>query len=231
MPAVKPSLEELLACYCPSKQVMYCRDKERALFGNAPTIRNLEAQFGFSTAVSWLEVQLNDLSEFAGCREKINPERCRELAGMMASDYPHYRLTEFMLFFQRFKRCHYGKFYGAVDPMTINGALLEFDRDRRRAIDRRREEDRKRKQKAEDDLWDQLRARYRARVPDAFTDKAPLDFNQYNILEFDSLSDGQMQWVVERIAAGQMKLPTDLEELVFYDKENLKEYIQTNVPE
>lgn len=48
-----------------------------------------------------------------------------------------------MLFFFRFKQGHYGKFYGAVDPLVITTSMLDFMRERSAIIDRIEDEKRK----------------------------------------------------------------------------------------
>ena len=51
-----------------------------------------------------------------------------------------------MYFFRKFKAGEYGKFYGAVDPLTITCALKEFCDDRRTILSRlEKEEDDRRK--------------------------------------------------------------------------------------
>lgn len=74
--------------------------------------------------------QLEDLADFAGCREKLTPQRCDEIAQLIMARYGYLKVSELMLFFLRFKLAEYGEFYGAVDPMRILGALRKFDRER-----------------------------------------------------------------------------------------------------
>lgn len=41
-----------------------------------------------------------------------------------------------MLFIARFKSGKYGRFYGAIDPMKITSAMLDYIRERRIDIER-----------------------------------------------------------------------------------------------
>lgn len=45
---------------------------------------------------------------------------------MIAAMFGTLKISEIMLFFFLFKGGRYGKFYGAVDPITITCALQEF---------------------------------------------------------------------------------------------------------
>ncbi len=205
---------KLLAEFTPDTQVIYCRDVDKCHFGKAPTIRLVEKAYGRKTAMSWMEIQLYNLSEFAGCKEKLSPTQIAETAAMILDGYPCYKLTEFMLFFQRFKRCEYGKFYGAVDPMVILQALSTFSEERVLAITKRQQAEQKEKQKKQDAELDEIRERYRRRVPDAFTDKAPIDFLQYRLMGFDCMDDERLAKELETIVSGEKKLPTDVMEMI-----------------
>ena len=170
---------EVLAVFNPSMQIQFCRDEERARFGAAPTVGLLRRTFGRNTAESWLEIQLEDLSEFAGVHNKLSAKQRTELAAIMADDYGHYRLTEFMLFFQQIKRGTFGKFYGAVDPIVILEALAAFDVQRSGAWQAFRDAERRRATAAAIDEAEALRARYMLRVAEA--DRCHLSLLQYRI--------------------------------------------------
>lgn len=168
--------------------------------------------YGHRVAVSWLEIQLRDLSEFAGCKDKLTAAQINETAEMIADEYSHYRLTEFMLFFQRFKRCEYGKFYGRVDPMVLLQALRTFaeqraavHRDRYRQLSRNAEEE---KRRLEDAAYDAMRQRYRQRVPEAFTPAAPIEFLQYQLLGYDQLPDEAFAQELQAITSGRKPIPS-----------------------
>lgn len=197
----------MLSKFNPSLQVQYCRDPERAFFGKAPTLELIRSAYGRNTAESWLEIQLNDLSEFAGCKEKLRKEQISELAAMILEDYAPYKLTEFMLFFQRFKRCEYGKFYGAVDPMVILQALATFEADRREVIYKKRKEETRIREEACNQEHEALKKRYKQRVPDAFTDNAPVSFPQYRLMGYDYMDDATLAAELQAIKDGTKKIP------------------------
>lgn len=71
-----------------------------------------------------------------------------EIARIIISGYGDFKLTEFMVFFQRFKQGLYGTFYGVFDPMVITRSLREFRADREKLLrfyeDKKRQEDKER---------------------------------------------------------------------------------------
>lgn len=204
------SPNNLLTVYNPSMQVKYCRDVDRVFFGKAPKLRTLAEAYGQHTAESWLTIQLNDLSEFAGCKGKLSKRQYEELAKMILETYPHYNLAEFMLFCHRFKLCRYGRFYGVVDPMVILQSLDKFNEEREQAhYEHQRTENRKQQQES-DRQFNAEKQQYINRVPDAFTAKAPIDFNQYRLMGFATMSDEQLQKEIADIRAGRKVLPTDV---------------------
>lgn len=196
-----------LVQFSPDKQVTYCRDESRCYFGTAPSIKLIQEAYGQNTAESWMEIQLRNLSEFAGCKDKLTLEQITELAAMMIEDYPHYKLTEFMLFFQRFKRCEYGKFYGAVDPMVILQALAIFNEERERRIEQRNQTKREEEKKVQDKEDQELRQRYTNRVPDAWTDNAPINFLQYRLMGYDEMTDEQLTAELADLQSGKKTIP------------------------
>lgn len=202
-----------MAKFNPGLQTQYCRDLDRAFFGKAPTLELVCHAYGRNTAESWLEIQLNDLSEFAGCKEKLSKAQICELAAMIFESYPCYRLTEFMLFFQRFKRCEYGKFYGVVDPMVIMQALSTFENDRRKIIWEKRAEEKRAEQETIDREFDAVKERYKQRVPDAFTERAAITFVQYRLMGFDYMDDDALRQELQAIRSGEKKIPDDVNDI------------------
>ena len=203
-----------MAKFNPSLQAKYCRDVDRAFFGKAPTLRVFEAAYGRIKAELWLEIQLNDLSEFSGCREKLGPTRTPDLAAMIFEGYPHFKLTEFMMFFQRFKRCEYGRFYGAVDPMVILQALSTFAEDRRKLIERKRMEEERERVKAIDREYKLIRKRYGERIPGAYTPEAPSSLLQYRLMGYDCMDDEALHREIDAIRSGKKKLSEDVRQML-----------------
>lgn len=207
----------LLREFNPGLQASYCRDLRKVFTGTAPKLGHLEQAYGRKTPAAWLAIQLADLAEWAGCRQKLRPEQLDELATMMLRDCGHWNMAEVMLFCQRFKRGQYGKFYGAVDPMVVMQAVHEFANERNIAVEqyrRQAETQAKAEQERAYELEVQrLRQRYAARVPGAGTDAAPIDFVQYRFLELDSLADDDLADLINRIRQGRESLPTDILEM------------------
>lgn len=71
-----------------------------------------------------------------------------ELARIIINGYGDFKLTEFMVFFQNFKKGQYGAFYGRFDPMVITRALRQFKADREKLLrfyeDKKRQRERQR---------------------------------------------------------------------------------------
>ena len=205
---------KLMTLFNPHRQVQYCRERERCFFGSAPTVGLVKEAYGPDIAESWVQIQLTDLSEFTGCREKLSKEQSAELAAIISDEYGHYKLTELMLFFQRFKRCAYGRFYGTVDPMVIMQALRAFAAEREAEIARHVADEQRALQAAEDAAYRALRERYARRVPDAFTDSAPLNFLQYRLMGYDSMTDDALAAAIAAIKKGTKKLPRALTDIL-----------------
>lgn len=204
----------VMGLFAPDRQAAYCRDVARVHTGAAPRLGALREAYGRNVAGAWLEIQLNDLSEFAGCREKLSERQVTELAGLILEGYPHYNMAEVMLFCQRFKQCRYGRFYGAVDPMVIMQALADFDRERRDwwAGEHARREQQERLER--DREYAEVAERYGARVPRAYRDDAPLDLRQYRLLGYDLMSDEELAAEVAEIEAGRKKVPKEIGEIL-----------------
>ena len=132
------SREQFLQTFHFSQQERHTKPEavERCYFGKAPTLCEANLTYGEGTAEFWLVLQLTDLSEFCGCREKMNDYQLRQTALLILSTYHYLKVTELELFFRRFKLGLYGQFYGAVDPMVITRSLRQFMRERSDAIDK-----------------------------------------------------------------------------------------------
>lgn len=195
-------------------QADYCRDIERVHFGKAPALHTVATAYGRVAAEVWMIAHLNNLSLFAGCKGKLSAEQVDEMARIILDTYGHYKLTEFMLFFQRFKQCRYGRFYGAVDPMVIMGALAEFNAERHHAHIVHEGEERRRRAEADRRADEELRLRYAARVPGAFGPKAALSFLQYRLMGYDTMTDEALAAELDEITSGRKSIPADVAEML-----------------
>lgn len=140
------TIEELCIALSPEEQIGVSHDRRKCHLANYPTLGLLEQTYGANAAARWLVPQLLNLSEYCGCRGKFTKRQLAELACVIAEEFPYLKVSEFMLFFHRFKAGCYGRFYGAVDPMLITNKLrTEFIRERNAALDRLASEDMERR--------------------------------------------------------------------------------------
>lgn len=114
-----------------------CRDAQLCFFGDAPVLSELNMTYGEMTATMWLVPQLYNLSEYCGCKDKLQGKALEECAGIIAAEYFYLKVSELMLFFYRFKSGRYGRFYGSVDPLVITTSLMAFIEERNEAIGER----------------------------------------------------------------------------------------------
>lgn len=136
--------------YTPNYQKQICDKPDYCFFAEFPTLAKVRAVLGNNAPVAWLVPQLLDLSEFCGCKDKLTTRQMEQLASIMANEFYWLKISELMLFFYKFKAGCYGKFYGAVDPMTIMCTLREFVREERNAAYARREDTERERRDAED---------------------------------------------------------------------------------
>lgn len=128
--------------YTPDAQRQMCVDEKDCYFGHYPTLAEVNATYGLNVSQAWLIPQIVNLATFCGCREKLDKQQQKDLAFVLATQYYYLKISEFMLFFHRFKAGHYGRFYGNIDPLVITTSLITFIKERNSEIDR--EEQRKR---------------------------------------------------------------------------------------
>lgn len=132
--------QKFLQAFNPDLQIAICKDVELCLFGDAPTLAELNVFYGEMTATIWLVPQLYDLSEFCGCKNKLEDKQLEQCASVIAAEYSYLKVSEIMLFLHKFKSGRYGRFYGSVDPITITTSLRDFIRERNVDIERYQKE-------------------------------------------------------------------------------------------
>ena len=130
------SLQSFMQVMNPELQCECARHVERAHFGTAPTLITLRCAYCDEAATMWMVPQLYDLGEYCGVKEKLDEHQLTQLARIIIQEFGFLKVTEVMLFLHRLKAGHYGRFYGAIDPMAIVMALRQdFMRERAAAID------------------------------------------------------------------------------------------------
>lgn len=220
-----PTAERFLSVFNPTTQVRYTACLDKVYEGNTPSIGLVRQTYGANTAEAWVEIQLNELSEFAGCKGKLDNDQTEQTARMILQTYGHLTIAQLMLFFQKFKRCEYGKFYGAVDPMVIMGALSDFANEVGDEIHQRRQA-KEQIAKAEQERLNELeKESYRHRIPGGFTENAVIDWPIYCILCLKEQTDELVARLVADILQGK-KTPPTLKQLLRWQPEQIKQFIE-----
>ncbi len=134
-----------MAAYSPDRQAFFSQFPERCVTGDSPTLSEMARLYGANEAEAWVEIQVRDISEFSGARDKMRIPQITETARVICSAYYFMKLSEVTLFFFQLKGGTYGKFYGSVDPMTITQALKSFAKYRSALLDRHERQERQRK--------------------------------------------------------------------------------------
>lgn len=188
-----------MAIYSPAHQSIVCSRPERIYRGTAPTMRLVSLAFGAKVAESWVEIQINDLSEFAGCKGKIPPEHITETARHIINDYGNYRITELMYFFYKFKGGAYGKFYGTVDPIVILGALRQFNKERNYELTIVEQERRDQERDKHDAMVKNEVEEYKGRLAKLGISTEKLSFNTYCVKGFLNMTDNELAEVALKL--------------------------------
>ncbi len=110
------------------------KNLERCFTGEAPSLKRVQVSFGEECANNWLIAQIIDLALFCGIREKPDMAQVEAIARTIIVNYGYLKLTELMVFFQRFKAGRQGTFYGSFDGITLNKALNDFLKYRREKL-------------------------------------------------------------------------------------------------
>lgn len=134
--------EAFLSEFNPDTQKIICGTPDVCFFGGAPNLGQLNMTYGENTAIMWLIPQLYNLSEYSGCKDKLEGHSLEMCAGVIAMEFHYLSVTELMLFFHRFKSGRYGRFYGSVDPLVITTSLRDFLRERAAIYDHKESEER-----------------------------------------------------------------------------------------
>ncbi len=132
--------------FMPHHQNVYCTDILRCITGTAPTLAMVAEAYPSrgNSAAAWLVVQLKDLSDFCGCRDKLGEGQYVDLSRRIVSKYSYLKVTELMLFLSWFKEGRYGHFYGSVDPVLLFCALGKFVGERNAILTRQEDQQRTR---------------------------------------------------------------------------------------
>lgn len=133
------TIDEFCKFLNPDVQKYLCKNTEKCIFGDFPTLSMIEKRYKISASY-WIVPQLMNLSQYCGCKDKLTGKSLEECAVLIAQNFYFLKTSELMLFFYLFKSGRYGKFYGSVDPLVIMQALWEFMEHRNVIIDRHKQE-------------------------------------------------------------------------------------------
>ena len=97
---------------------------------NFPTIEQLITIYGDQAIETWISIQINDLNNFCGVKQKMTTTQIEDVATIIQYKYGILNISEINLFLLKFKAGEFGQFYGVVDPIVITTALGEFMRER-----------------------------------------------------------------------------------------------------
>ncbi|MBQ8066513.1 MAG: hypothetical protein IJ200_12775 [Prevotella sp.] len=122
--------------YSPDYQREICGNTDLCYFGEFPTLSTLKLEYGKNAPVIWTLAQLYNLSEYCGCKGKLEGKPLEECAFVISTEFHFLKVSELMLFFHRFKTGRYGRFYGTVDPLIITESLRTFCTERWNAYER-----------------------------------------------------------------------------------------------
>lgn len=117
---------QFLATFNPDQQISYCKHVDRCFIGSAPSIGRVAYTYSQDVAESWLAIQIRDLSEYAGARDKLRTDQIDIISSVILNEYSYLKVTELMYFFYLWKAGRFGKFYGVIDPIVITESLIEF---------------------------------------------------------------------------------------------------------
>lgn len=139
---------KFLVTYSPDYQLKVCGSPTLCVVGDYPTLTDIKLAYGENASAAWLVPQLLNLSEYCGCKDKLQGKPLEECAHIISMEYGYLKISELMLFFYWFKSGKFGRFYGSVDPLVITTSLREFMKERAKVIDRYEQEQR---EKAEEE--------------------------------------------------------------------------------
>lgn len=124
------NLANFMTVFNPDMQYALSAKPEDCFFGMYPTLARMNNEYCDNASIQWLNIQIYNLGEFCGCKDKMSPQQILDCARTISGTYYFLKVSELMLFFFYFKAGKYGTFYGSVDPMKITFALLQFCKER-----------------------------------------------------------------------------------------------------
>lgn len=80
--------EQFLKLFTPDLQIATARNEARAYLGSAPSLEVIAEGYGWQTVIVWLCIQIENLNNFTGVREKMTVARQKDLAALILGGIP-----------------------------------------------------------------------------------------------------------------------------------------------
>lgn len=119
------SFKDFAIAFNPQTQVEFGCDERKSIMADYSTLATLDLALGEHSSSNWLTIAITDLNIFSGSKS-MTDDQIEDLADFLATEYKDVKFSMMQLFFYRFKRGDFGRFYGKVDPMVITCALKDF---------------------------------------------------------------------------------------------------------
>ena len=122
------NVDSFLQKFTPDYQKSICPSSEECFFGDYPTLAEVGSAYGDKVPAAWMIPQLYNLSEYCGCREKLQGKPLEECAFVIATEYYYLKVSELMLFFHHIiidGWCLHLVFADLKDAL-INGAKIDI---------------------------------------------------------------------------------------------------------
>lgn len=150
-----PDGQSIITAYNPDRivQLMQLKDRRRIFLGDSPTLWTMRDTYGTTVAESWIEIQIQYLSQFTGVSDSVGPLKRSVLATLILSEWGYLKMSEFMFFIGRTMTGLYGAFYGNVDPMDIAVFLKKFVHERNIELSILEEKELRQQQEEERERW------------------------------------------------------------------------------
>lgn len=130
-----PTFSKCAAAYSSAIQRILLADLEKAYSEKSLTLSELGCMYNSNSPILWVKTQLLSLDFASSQKEGADMDAITEFSELFVNQYPHIKLTEFLLFIARFKLGRYGKFYGYFDTLTIGEGFRKFLRERSDELD------------------------------------------------------------------------------------------------
>lgn len=119
--------QQMMTKFNPSVQLYAVTHPEYSVTNTSvPSLSVVSSVYGPKVTQAWLEIQLRDLMEFVGVKDKMSPMQIMQTATIILTKYYYLKLSELMVFFMKMKSGEFGEFYGVVDPQKILSVFPQF---------------------------------------------------------------------------------------------------------